>query len=215
MPTLLFSARRGEAWSRSTQEASVNSCERGSDAGTSIPSAVVNDCKKRKKGPALACPARATVLIYVGRVGAMEARMLDDMEYICRLAADMVIAARKYADEAKIGINTPKAAAVVEARLRALADVLYAGEELYVMQTCFRRQSELTVQRERDGCLREWRDREIYLLVANLIASLVPRAERSARLGHAGPAMGMLLGREFNAMSRALGEAGYLKALAR
>jgi len=136
--------------------------------------------------------------------------MCDSSQHICCLAADMVLATRKYTEAANAGADTAKVTADMRDRLVGLCGAFYAVEEAHAMDACFRTQGRGAPRGERDKSLPDGSECALYDLVARFIASLVPSAVALSSRDHVTAEIELLPGSEHDALSHALSESGYL-----
>ena len=128
-------------------------------------------------------------------IAEQEIAVRDDERALGRLAAGVVLATRALAEAERARVDTTLAAIIVESRVVSLVEEVYAAE--------FDADRE-----EMDGCLLSPDESTIHALAAAFIASLVlnPADAVSMRLLRSS----VLLGCPFDALSDALGAAGYL-----
>jgi hypothetical protein len=127
--------------------------------------------------------------------------MFDQEQHVCRLAADVVLATRSYADAKKACADVANSAAAFERSLLALVAEVYAIElELSL-------DPEAQWSRKHDTAPV---DAEIRALAAKFIASLVQTPEEMAVVGDLPVQTSVLMGNELAALDHALCGAGYL-----
>jgi hypothetical protein len=127
--------------------------------------------------------------------------MFDQEQHVCRLAAELVLATQALADTENARADTAHSAAALERSLVSLVEEVYALEfdlEPHATEQSFG---------EPGATLPE---SSIRALAAEFIASLVLNAADSPEAGSYPLSTSMLLGSKFDALSDALGRAGYL-----
>lgn len=135
--------------------------------------------------------------------------MSDLVQDVCRLAADVVSAKSEYA-AARTGASAVRAARMLQAEIVALAEAFYAAEALYALKVCFPRREQASPRRVCPQGVRAWKERSVYVRVAQFVAGLGPTLLLAQGRAHAALGAGTLPAGRLGALSRALAKAGYL-----